>query len=560
MTPLTTHDLAQFSQRQHEVTAPVSEGTIEFFLGACVQSRLFFEAARPLIKSQHFVGGSPVEQLYGMIWTAMCQAADGYGGCTYDILMTLVTRDPAIQQVPPELYNLLIQPDGSGLLYSLFLFDPSPGHLGFARDCLRDFLYERSVVWPTRRLVTQSMAGHPTCLPDFLKLAVEQRKHLEALGNLPSAPIAIDRGSPMQAAVIGHRSGVDYIDRYIGVNVEGQVDGANVEGDVIGMLGPIGGGKTGLLVQLLVTTALTEYTLAVAMGRPIRRSILVTLEETHKQLWPRIMSCAAKIPKATLERIGGSVGWNDLSTPDNLKEYERHMWHAQEEVLCERQRYDNACHWLKQSLSILDLSGCGEFPQNGSGGVPEIAALVDRELAAHNQTLAAAGIDYAGLQCKRMLEKQGKSERDLRLLLSSYGNQCKTMIAEPHRGTVWVLHQLKPDTMKYRPTKLIDWSDSADCRSFAENMQVCGCLGPVERATGCRRLNWSKLRRVSADGVLMPILRMHSHCAYFYDASAHFVADERTGRFLDPQTMAQVGGGDQAVSRDTTVSVAEGFG
>jgi len=221
----------------------------------------------------------------------------------------------------------------------------------------------------------------------------------------------------------------------------------------------------------------------------------------------------------------------------------------QADILSEVERYTMAREWLNKCLIVVDMSGSDEAPTAGEGYVDEIVGVLSRQLEARGQWSYAVVIDYAGLVCERYMAAAGLDERNYRLLLKRFGNECRMRISEKFHTVTWITHQLKGETGKASPITLMHHADAGESKDFATNLAVCMCLGNVDPSTGCRQLNISKIRYRANEKIAPITLRIDSQFALMQDASNQFAVDEAGRQFVDRDTMNEIGGAGHAEQR-----------
>jgi hypothetical protein len=122
------------------------------------------------------------------------------------------------------------------------------------------------------------------------------------------------------------------------------------------------------------------------------------------------------------------------------------------------------------------------------------------------------------------------------------GDSLRRTVAEKHQATVWLLHQFNGDQNKRSPTVLLHHSDAAESKAFAENLAACGCLGVEDKSTGCRLLNWSKVRYYNDRSQSAPTLQINGMFGGMTDVSNRFTPDANTRTFIDPHSRSTLEG------------------
>jgi RecA/RadA recombinase len=401
-----------------------------------------------------------------------------------------------------------------------------------ARAVLREFLQERTVASPLRRFIASVGGGDvPLGLDGFLDSIQTQRQRINAMTTVPlieTAP-ALDTVMPPPSTI--HPTGIEWIDQSLG---------GIREGDAIGILGGTGSGKSTFAAHLAVACAKREYYVAHETRSKPRWVGLLTYEEDVAKMRPRVWSAGFQIKRSRLEQLTHPA--TQLSGPGNLEPYERNLYGPDEEPLCEQQRWNIGRQWMNDTLYLYDMSGCPEYPDAGRGYIPEIRGVVDATVQQLGAFPRAIVIDYAGLVCRNHIALHNMDDSRLRHMLAEFGNRCRREIAEPFKCTVIIMHQIAPAEGTRGETALLHHSMAAEARSFAENLAACACIGNPSQETGCRRLNWSKVRYQAQERIAPVTLRINDEFAILDDVGSLFTVDESGHRFVPRDVVDRVHG------------------
>jgi len=142
-------------------------------------------------------------------------------------------------------------------------------------------------------------------------------------------------------------------------------------------------------------------------------------------------------------------------------------------------------------------------------------------------------------------------DSSLRHLLSEFGNRCRREIAERFNCTVTIMHQIAPAEGQRNATALLHHSMAAESRAFAENLAACACIGNTDVSTGCRRLNWSKIRYQAQEKVEPVTIRINDQFALMEDVGSIYAVDDSGRRFVPRDTLQRVHGGEQQPQAQT---------
>jgi hypothetical protein len=245
---------------------------------------------------------------------------------------------------------------------------------------------------------------------------------------------------------------------------------------------------------------------------------------------PRIWSAAMSIQRTKLE----TMEWATFTTSERVEDYERRLCSDGGELLGECERWDLNREWVSDSIRVFDMTGMGSNPMVGAGYVEEIASILQREVDAGRQ-LRTVIIDCARDMCHRHVEQNSRSPdttRDARFLLDTIGQRLQLDIAVRYSCTVWLVHLLKPDLGNASPIKLMHHSDSADSKQLPVHMSAIGCLGTIDKESGCARINWSKVRYRAGQHIPPSIVRIDDKLARMNDVSMQYVADDVTKKII----------------------------
>lgn len=516
-------------------TPQIDNAALQYLFTCCAGDRaLFFEASR-FISPQMFLGG---EEVLSLLWGAMVHCHQAYRALPFEAVAFVLRDRLQVTGLPlgPEWYDYLFRADANGLVWSVLNTPMPAAAVEHGREILRRFLYERAIYQPLLRGVTQSFDGLVPDVSGLVSSLHEQHNLFRAIQQIPEVEVAPPRGSVLAPASTYNLTGVPFVD--------GPLLGQR-QGDCNGLIGVTQAGKTTLGLYMATSMAQSVYAQHRDAGTRPRLIVFVTYEEAAKKLRPRIWSSGFKIARQKLELMGND--WSVLSTPGTVQEYERRFTSG--DALSESERYDAGRVCVNACLSLLDMSGSEDFPTAGTGGMAEIVSALDRLSYQRGQEIHTVFIDYAGLAVRRWLGSKASDPGRVREELKSFGQQGRVSISERFGCTTWVLHQIRGDAGKFSPGKLMHHTDAQETKDFAENMAVCGCLGVPDTQTGCRRLNWSKVRYRPNQQVPPHTLRINDVLATVDDVTSEYTLDDRGGSFLARTATPGIGGLDGLARR-----------
>lgn len=282
---------------------------------------------------------------------------------------------------------------------------------------------------------------------------------------------------------------IPWIDNYIG---------GFRPGDIIGVLGPFGGGKTTMLVSATVRMAEQYY-----LRGEKKLAVYVGFEDGNEKMNYLFWSAAGRIDRK-LFLNGGSPAdvWASFSTSSSLKPYDKNLPENKNGkiLLGERERWEMSMKWLNSHMCYLDFSHSDADKSRGKGGAEEIAAAIDRLVEETGMEVGLLSIDYAGLVVERMLDKAGdkfRYQEQITRPIKQLPDQLRRAISDRHKCTILLAHQLAPgETAKTATHKYIDHTSSQGGKSFAENLHSCVCINKRDPDTGVSTFYWSKIRAI----------------------------------------------------------------
>jgi len=291
-------------------------------------------------------------------------------------------------------------------------------------------------------------------------------------------------------------TGIDFINRFLGGDDE---DEAELVGfghgctESFGLLGPYGGGKTTTGVMLSTMGAKLAYNAWEQSGGtgPLRLSYHFTWEEPKPSLRLRALAFLAEVPH---KRIKLAVKQKDLqgvlSNSDTLLDYEQtryaHKIRAGEAVGGEYERVRRAIELLNACWRVVDLTGSDKsLGLRGTNLVDEVAAVIrkDQRKVRHAHSDFPTGVqmvvaDYVGAAAEKHLDANGMDHgSNLRHIINRWPLHMKTKVAVPFFCPVWSLHQLSTQANTLMAGSVPKYTDSAEGKAFAENLDFCVMYG-----------------------------------------------------------------------------------
>lgn len=497
----------------------ITTADMDFLTAAWLRLPGFFRESERYIRPNHFDPNR--EGAYLVVWTVLQDLYARSQAVTVEHVMHAAHNLLASGQIPllPGQAEDVLNVGENGLVTSSFMVNIADVHLSYCRLVLQRFLNERTVLWPMRRITQGATTAHTQeALGAMIEQLSMQQRRIASVNGLPTRPPAPLFGAHLPPASIYHPTGLDWIDR--------QLRGQR-EGDVNSFLGFQGAGKSLFAGQLTVASGRVANA---REGANARWSTLFTYEEPLRKVEPRLRSAAMRIDRVKLDTM---VDWQELTTMNNLAYYERSFGN------CERDRYEQNRDWFNNCVRAFDMSGSEDFPTAGTGGVSEIVAALDAMQNDTGRGIRTVVIDWAMPLVERHMEERRVKEDFLRRHLASLGDALRRQVAERFHCTVWITHQLKSDMSK-SPTKLHSHTDAMECKSFSVHMPFCGVLSAPDQTTGVRRFHWSKHRAASTEQVSPIMLKPNSSIAEFDDVTNRYTADTLTNTIVETRAAHQV--------------------
>jgi hypothetical protein len=125
----------------------------------------------------------------------------------------------------------------------------------------------------------------------------------------------------------------------------------------------------------------------------------------------------------------------------------------------------------------------------------------------------------------------GAKDTELRHYLTKFVSLCRNKIAEQFGCTVWIFHQIKASMVTASSTKLFHHGDAAEAGAFAAELAVCGCMGVPDKETGCRRINFSKVRYKPGEEIPPLTVKLHRQFSMLEDVGNQYGIDDAGHKF-----------------------------
>lgn len=408
---------------------------------------------------------------------------------------TRLSHEPAV--VPPEVEDILVQA----------YHRPPPGgqDSAYYRDLLGRVIADEQADLLGRMETRSDERPDPQIMAEWWSEAAAKVRSVQSSpprGLIPTSRITSHSGLDIP-------TGIPFVDRTL-------EDGACQTGKTYGVLGPFGGGKTVLGVQILTGIALGLHD----RGEPGYCAYVAY--EDYEGVHLRTLQQLTGIARPSLKMWDATRDLGTFSTTANLHEYEqehyqrsgnpREPWRRaaeRAERMGERERWG----WAEQMgdrFAIFDKSD-PDRPEAGRGGVKEIEADLIEHTRRTGQPVRLVVLDYLKLAVSRFLGgRKTEKEGDLKRYSDGMMYELRDM-ARRLNCVVWVLQQMNAEANKKAEGLVSDHGNSAGSSAFGEAVwsdyvlgksdsendnvrQLKQCKnreGPVHRATVLRFDTWT---------------------------------------------------------------------
>ncbi len=500
----------------------MTEHEISYMLATSARIPTVFRVAQSRLASDLF---EPSEARYILFWRSLCLAAESAGGLppadadpAKELVAMFCSREVATD-ASGRLYSPSVERsvlDPGGLLDEVYALPISADTVPAAFDLLARFIHERRLFDPVRRafagISTQQTLKNPQTL--FAMIEAHARD-VAGLASEPGSDAVVDRDDFIPESALQFTTGQRWLDEQLG--------GGAAKQEAYVILGPTGGGKSALGVQVAIDGAELQSAMVAELGPAnVGHWYIFSWELNTNQLRERVYSYGARVSRNTFKDVDPRTRRPAFSTaeqPETLKPYEHepHINSPGNPVMGEAERifaFRKRMAGANSRLHLVDYSGA--VAGCGTGGVGEVVAYLRTEIA-QGKRVAGVVIDYAGLVVQRHVAASGLRPDSEYNFLASFVDQVRNRVSIPLDCTAWVLHQLHGDVTKRSPGAKIHHSEARGCRNFADNSDFAFCLSPYSRSTGLLTINCTKHRRAPGmeDGAIV-----------------HF--DGRFGSFRDP--------------------------
>ena len=354
----------QRNKEEEKTRSPVSDPQKKFMLAVLVRKREAFDRAKSLLQPSFF---SESDIALATMWAICIEFVEEHNAMPARQYMC--TEFEARSESDASSFTDLDFEEANDFIDVAFNMERDEMRTPVALRYLQWFL-EDCMLEEVREEFSSSQAP-----ADLRKKFEELQGRISSVSSIVAKPL--DQPFPkgwdsVDAAIITRTTGVPFLNNFM--------DGGEAAGETYGLLGPYGGGKTTLGVQLTVAGALRAYKEWKSNGKtgPYSVAYLAHYEEPAKSLRIRALSYLAEIPRRTINDAIKEQNYNIFSRRDNLKAYERRKYAESMSrgglVMAEYDRFRFAQKVLNKCWRLIDMTGVSKSrPSSGNRLVDEIA-------------------------------------------------------------------------------------------------------------------------------------------------------------------------------------------
>ena len=487
---------------------------------------LLRDSLRVGLTHSHF--GQSIDELpFYYLFAAMKELHDQFGALTADMVTTriLAWRDSAAGGTTSIALNNEAIEALVRFVNESFSVQPPEDVSGraeksYIEDITRRFIRERMIKGEAQAALN-TLGGAPDNFEARLAQWTKKAQSVDALGKqFENAARMPEIGQPIALPPPAIPTTLPFIDEYL--------HGFRA-GDIIGVLGPYGGGKTTLLAVTAVRMA-QQY----AANSPNKLSVFIGYEDPAEKMNPTFWSAASQIDRSLFAE--GRDFWNELSTAENLKDYDRELpVNRNGEVMFgERERWVAAKSWFNNNFMYLDFSQNEKTGNRGAGGVAEIVVALEQLAEKMGMEIGFVAIDYCGVMVEREMNSNAKTKyaESMARPIKNAVDQLRARIAVPSGAVIMLAHQLAQGEVKnIPPYRYVSHADASGSKSFAENLHACLCVNARDEACHVSTIYWSKLRYLRADN-LKGLIKIDDRVAEIRLVNDEYTASEAAKRII----------------------------
>lgn len=498
---------------------------------------LLRDALRVGLAPEHFYSADHNEMPFYYLFAALRGLFNKHGAVTRDMLVTELNAwrsSSAISLNDAEFVDLV---GDSGFIDQAYSDAAEPttrttsprAEREYTESILRRFIKTRFIQQELQKTLNRGGDASVTNLDVQLERWTKTAQSVEYLGRVvDNAAAAPAFGQQIKLPPPAVPTTLPWIDNYIG---------GFRRGDIIGVLGPYQGGKSTLLATAMIRLAQQYY-----IHNENKLAVFIGYEDGAEKFNHMFWSAAAHIDRRLF--VDDPNFWENMSTSANLKPYEMNLPENKngEIIFGERERWESMLVWYNRHFCFLDFSANTESGNHGTGGVPEISAVLQQLSELRNMDIGAVAIDYAGLMLDRELSQDNRTKnmeqvwRPMKVLPDT----IRTTVAVPFGCTVMLAHQLAGGDIKNKPPyRYVTHLDAQGSKAFAENLHSCICINTRDEDTRVSTIYWSKIR-ASVPVTPYGLIRMDDNVVDIHLVNDEYTASESARKILKRGEIAPV--------------------
>lgn len=480
-----------------EIDEPLTPEEVKALLCGFVAYPTVYKSALRVGFRPELLNGAQEQALFAFM-TLFGRLFEAHGTVTKQMLLTDIVAALEAYSLPlqPADMEFLLGPEGEdqgGFIDRAFDgaatdAEAARAERNYVQEIVRKFLNARLVNAGLRNIVSQTANNaSPQQLTSMLDQFHRQAQAIRFVGNeAVNAAVMPLPGENIILPPPANPTTISWVDDFIG---------GFRAADVIGLLGPYGGGKTTMLTTLAIRMARQYYA-----NNENKLSVYICYEDGAEKMNWSFYSAAAHIHRSCFaNKRTFQEFWDGLSTRENLKPYDRDLPINRngELMLGEIERWNMAVEWLNKHFVFLDFSATAATNYRGNGGVQEIAATLENLRDSRQMEIGCVMADYAGPLINRFLAQDPYSRNSEQIWrpLQMLPDELKTHVGIPFSSTIILAHQLAQGDIKNIPSyRHVSHADAQGSKAFAENLHACLCLNKADPETHVNTINWSKIR------------------------------------------------------------------
>lgn len=512
-----------------EKLPPLSTKSVANMMAGIVRRKRAMRTARTLLEDQHFYRE---EVHWAVVWGLMCDWWDDG-----ELMPGLADMEAGLDQVVED--NPAALTESEYKLIRKFLKQT------FRRD-IEEFVSKKTLKTLQRflreriRSLMQSELDTPNTpveLGGNIKTRIIQLEEVEGITNGRCRRPFEGNKKWKPRGVIKHDTGCAFLNHFL--------RGGHARGEVQVLIANYGGGKTSLAIQLVVESAKRFWRdWKSGKSKVLRLCYLPFYEGAYEEFQMRLLSYVARIHKNSWEDINDGI---ELSTSDNLKEYERKMYAEAiaegEPVAGEQERMEEALKVINRNIILVDCTGLDrEHPEQGTGRngmAQEIASIIRADMKTYqpHEVPGLVVIDHVSAMVERHVT-DGPGKRDhLRTLVGKFPIHASNHIAKKFDIPVWIMHQKNTSAQARGPGYIPHHTDSAEAKNFGENADFAFNFGTPD-AKGYFVVSCTKHRRQpQVDHI---VAKLNGEYGSVIDTRGEYAVDQISNKIVKKSDLKKV--------------------